>query len=290
MEEINLNGKCLYTPKGAAREYAAVGCNFYRGCPYGCAYCYNKRGVASGMLGGDSPVLMSKFTNIGARAKKYAHFEAEDYAFSCFTEEVTRNLSLLMDTGIFFSFTTDPMCLECFPLTWSAVNFAVGMGIPVRILTKNARYNMVQMAMISNVPCDLRKKVSLGFTLTGRDDMERGASKNIERVQRMQQFHDMGFSTFASIEPIVDFERSLSIIRQSTMACDFYMIGLMSGTSRDYYDKAWCERFVSYVDSLLIPRGTKVYWKKSVRDFLKDRHKAMRIINESSVSVSECWI
>ena len=241
MEEINLNGKCLYTPKGAAREYAAVGCNFYRGCPYGCAYCYNKRGVASGMLGGDSPVLMSKFTNIGARAKKYAHFEAEYYAFSCFTGEVTRNLSLLMDTGIFFSFTTDPMCLECFPLTWSAVNFAVGMGIPVRILTKNARYNMVQMAMISNVPCDLRKKVSLGFTLTGRDDMERGASKNIERVQRM-------------------------------------------------HDKAWCERFVSDVDSLLIPRGTKVYWKKSVRDFLKDRHKAMRIINESSVSVSECWI
>ena len=26
--EIVLNGKCLYTPGGAAREYAAVGCNF----------------------------------------------------------------------------------------------------------------------------------------------------------------------------------------------------------------------------------------------------------------------
>ena len=29
MEELILNGKCLYTPGGAAREYAAVGCNGY---------------------------------------------------------------------------------------------------------------------------------------------------------------------------------------------------------------------------------------------------------------------
>jgi len=240
-------------------------------------------------LGGDRPVLMSKFTNLEARPRKYAHLEPENYAFSCFIREVTKNLEILTDTGIFFSFTTDPMCLECFALTWMAVEFAVFNGIPVRILTKNARYNMVQMVMINSIPPERRRMVSIGFTLTGRDDMERGASKNIERVQRMQQFHDMGYSTFASIEPVVDFESSLSVIRLSSMVCDLYMIGLMSGVPRDYYDKARCERFVSDVDSHLMLKDTKVYWKKSVRDFLKDRHEAMRIINESPVSVSECW-
>ena len=45
MNEKTLNGKCLYTPGGAAREYAAVGCNFYRGCPFQCSYCYNRKGI-----------------------------------------------------------------------------------------------------------------------------------------------------------------------------------------------------------------------------------------------------
>ena len=30
----------IYTPKGRAREYAALACNIYRGCDHGCTYCY----------------------------------------------------------------------------------------------------------------------------------------------------------------------------------------------------------------------------------------------------------
>ena len=33
MEELKMNGKAIYTTKGAAREYGRVGCNFYTGRP-----------------------------------------------------------------------------------------------------------------------------------------------------------------------------------------------------------------------------------------------------------------
>ena len=33
-KDIIINGKALYTPKGAALEYGRIGCNFYTGCPH----------------------------------------------------------------------------------------------------------------------------------------------------------------------------------------------------------------------------------------------------------------
>lgn len=52
MEELKINGKAIYTTKGAAREYGRIGCNFYTGCPHDCQYCYLKRGAPSKQLGG----------------------------------------------------------------------------------------------------------------------------------------------------------------------------------------------------------------------------------------------
>ena len=42
--------KIIYQPKGAAGEYAKYAVNFVVGCEYGCKYCYNRKGVASGYL------------------------------------------------------------------------------------------------------------------------------------------------------------------------------------------------------------------------------------------------
>ena len=63
MSEKIIKGKCLYTPAGAAREYAAIGCNFFRGCPFQCDYCYNRKGVVAPVMGIDHVVLEDCFTN-----------------------------------------------------------------------------------------------------------------------------------------------------------------------------------------------------------------------------------
>ena len=275
-DNIILNGRCVYTPKGAAREYAAVGCNFYRGCPYQCRYCYNRKGLTAAVMGVDHAVLESMFTNMKVRPMKYSELSAEDYAFCCFCREVYKNTDYLRKTGIFFSFSTDPFHL-----------------------TKNADYTALQMLKFEMLNKDDRQLIAVGFTLTGRDDWEPYASKNIDRVRMMKIFKKMGFRTFASIEPVVDFKSSKAMVKKSLPFCDQYLIGLMSKRGKELppYSSEECSDFVFDVDNMLLSaysskktkRLVHIYWKESVRKLMKDEAFAMQIINNSPASVNSEW-
>lgn len=297
---MNLNGTCLYTPGGAAREYAAVGCNFFRGCPFQCQYCYNRKGLTAKVMGIDHAVLENKFANSGNRPKKYRDMSGEDYAFSRFQQEVFKWRDYLRTAGIFFSFSTDPLCSDAFSLTWRCVKYAVKLDIPVKVLTKNASFTGPQMLQFTLIPFERRRLIAFGFTLTGRDDWEPFASNNVERIRLMGILHKMGFHTFASIEPIIDFASSMNMIRQSVMYCDQFLIGLMSSRHANGlppYVEEECSDFVFYVDSEIISAYTskktqnlvKVYWKESVRKFMANDAFAMQTINNSPVSVNSDW-
>lgn len=268
MEERILNGKCLYTPGGAAREYAAVGCNFYRGCPYQCTYCYNRKGLTAKVMGVDHAVLEDKFTKEKNRPKKYRDLTSEEYALTVFRNEVDKDLAYLRQTGIFFSFSTDPMCGDCAQLTAQASLYAVREGVPVRILTKNAVWEDDVFILFDSLPADQKELVSFGFTLTGRDDWEPNAPSNASRIDMMRHLKKHGFRTFASIEPVVDFDSSYQMIKSTLPFCDFYMIGLMSHFG-DYYQQGngtsyAANRFLRRIDQLMQVCGIKVYYKESV--------------------------
>lgn len=256
MEEKIINGKALYTPKGAAREYAAVGCNFYTGCPHNCSYCYLKRGAPSKQLGGKEVKL-----------KKCLKDEVT--ARLILAKELDANLEYLQKVGIFLSFTTDPLIPQTRDLTIAAITYAtIVRGIPVMILTKNADFikDPHCMSIIEDIPERDRNKVAFGFTLTGRDDMEPGASTNRERIDAMKEMHDMGYKTFASVEPIVDFYSSLAMIELCVGFCDHYKVGLMSGVKKDYYDDT---ELISFLWKLVeIKRNNPditMYLKDSIR-------------------------
>lgn len=174
--------KCLYTPKGAAREYAPVGCNFYRGCPYQCLYCYNRKGLTAGVMGVDHAVLENCFVN---RPKKYVGMTSEEYALKCFVDEIDRHQDYLRDMGIFFSFSTDPLLPETWELTMDCAAIAVGCEIPVKILTKSAFFDESALVFrslaeyIEAIPESCRKMFAFGFTLTGRDDQEPVLTKSV---------------------------------------------------------------------------------------------------------------
>lgn len=255
MEEIIINGKALYTPKGAAREYAAVGCNFYTGCPHNCSYCYLKRGAPSKQLGGTDVQLKKCFKDV-AHAKEILE------------KELDANLDYLKKVGIFLSFTTDPLIKETRGLTSIAITEALIRDIPIMLLTKDATFVKDEsdfMAWMDAINIIHRDKVAFGFTLTGRDDMEPGASSNLERIKAMYAMAKRGFKTWASIEPIIDFNSSLEMIRMTTGFCNHYKIGLRSGVKRDYYDD--CE-FMSFLWELVELKRNhfmSFYLKDSIR-------------------------
>ncbi len=260
-----LDGVCLYTPQGAAREYAAVGCNFYRGCPYQCKYCYNRKGLTAGVMGVDHAVLESKFTNPKYRRKKYRNYSPKDYAFMAFVEELEKEVDYLRQTGIFYSFSTDPMCLECAWLTCKTSLYAISRGVPVRILTKNTYWPQDVVWQYGFLSPEEKQLVSFGFTLTGCDDWEPNASPNESRIKMMHRLHEEGFKTFASIEPVVDFESSFRMIKSTLGFCDLYMIGLMSHIKDYYKTSAEGSKFFNRIYYLHQIMGIKVYYKHSAR-------------------------
>jgi len=257
-KDITINGKALYTTKGAAWEYGRIGCNFYTGCPHGCQYCYLKRGITKKALGGTE-----------VRLKKC--FKDEEDAKQVFIREMYRYQEYLRQTGIFFSFSTDPMIPETRELTRFAVSFANMHGIPVKILTKDASwidiYGRTMQTFLASTfyPED----ISFGFTLTGRDDMEPNASSNQDRIEAMRHLHRLGFSTFASIEPVIEWRASERMVREAMPWCDHFKLGLRSGVKKDYYNVeesgAAIRRIVTVVESF----GRTIYLKESTRKLLQ---------------------
>lgn len=247
--------KVIYQPSGKAREYSPWACNLYVGCSNDCSYCFNKRGVLGKVAGG--PV-----------AKLKSGIKDEDQAFDIFLSELKRYKDrIIRDGGLMFSFTTDPCLPRTLPLTMACVSAATGMDVPCHILTKCADWILRDKTWTDAMTVS-RDLLNVGFTLTGRDDLERGASTNAERILAMRSLHDEGYRTFASIEPIINLDRSLEMIRQSTDCCDQYKIGLLSGDEKtsDRYDIAGrLEEFIYEVDELLTREKKTVYWKKSIK-------------------------
>lgn len=251
-----INGKAIYTTKGAAREYGRIGCNFYVGCPHGCTYCYLKRGAPSAQLGGSVAKLKKCLIN-------------EDRALEIFCDEARKHIDALQRYGLFFSFTTDPLIPETRDLTISALNFTMHNGIPVKVLTKDATFIDCQRMKFFLKSDAAKEFVQFGFTLTARDDMEPNASTNHERIETMRRLHCMGFQTFASIEPVIDWTHALMAVALSLDSCDHYKIGLRSGVGKDYYDPLQSGMTIRYLTEKIVNYGRTVYLKESTRTLMR---------------------
>lgn len=217
-------GKAIYNPSGKAGEYSQWACNLFTGCSNDCDYCYCKKGV-----------LSSVWSN-KAQLKKC--FKNETHALEIFEKELKLNLAELQQYGLFFTFTSDPMLPETRDLTRKAIEICIDNFVRVKILTRRADFfDMLEgkwTALHWSISTVLKAYIAFGFTLTGHDELEPGASPNSDRIEAMRTLHDAGFKTWASIEPIVDLESSLSMINKTIGFCDLYKIGLMSGKKYDW--------------------------------------------------------
>lgn len=236
-------GKAIYSPSGKAGEYSYWACNFYVGCSNGCTYCYLKKGRSKAIMGGDVPTLKKCFKN-------------EEHALQVFEKELKANLTELQKHGLFFSFTTDPLLPETIELTKNAIARCISKRVPVKILTKTTNIDWFLNNIFIHANNDL---IAFGFTLTGHDELEPGASTNAERIEAMRLLHHAGFKTFASIEPIIDFYSSYKMMTSTRFCCDLYKIGLLAGKK---YDKEAIDHFLNRVFEKF--SENKIYFKDSL--------------------------
>lgn len=249
---MDMNTKAIYRPAGKAGEYAEWACNLYVGCSNDCTYCYCKRGVLAHAMGGTTPRLK-------------ACFRDEAHAFEVFRKEMEAYLLELRASSLFFTFTSDPMIPQTRALTQRCILHAVSRGVRVQVLTKNADFIAdTSFGLLGAVFAGIKDMIAFGFTLTGHDEKEPGASTNAERIEAMRYFHVIGYRTFASIEPVVSVEGSQRMIEKAWEWCDLFKVGLMSGVGKDYYDTGELRR----LHGKYAGGGKPFYFKKSFTDRL----------------------
>jgi DNA repair photolyase len=102
--------------------------------------------------------------------------------------------------------------------------------------------------------------------------MEPNASTNLERIQNMRCLHDVGFRTWASIEPVIDWQHAREVVDLSLDCCDHYKIGLRSGVGKKYYgsDSGWN---IVELTKRITAAGRTVYLKESARKLLQGCYK-----------------
>lgn len=240
----------IYKPKGAAGEYAVYAVNFFNGCSNGCAYCYNKRGVASKVCGAPMPVMKKGYKD-------------EEELWQAFCNELYKHIKDIRKHELFLSFTTDPLLEECIGMTNRVLRIATLTRVHVYILSKIPYPYNIGLFFIS-------KYVHIGMTLTGCDFMEEYAPANKLRIDFLRHLHNYGIDTFASIEPIIDFESSLKMIFSAAPYVNEFRIGLMSPYKKGRYAEHLMRYFVTSVLGLQRIYGFEIMWKQSFRKLAKE--------------------
>jgi len=246
----------IYQPKGKANEYSPWAANFYNGCSNRCDYCYNRHCQAKSLLGKDKPTLKKALID-------------EPTAIKIFLKELElyKDRILADKKGLFFNFVSDPMLPETRLLNIRCILESIKRGVPCVILTKCADWysTMVEQFCADDVKnIELAKRMlKIGFTLTGRDDMEHGNSSNYDRIHLMKILHDDGYRTWASIEPVVNVYDSLIMVQESLPYCNSYKVGLLSGK------KGYTKDVIKWMMTKLKEYNAPIIYKDSVYKFIE---------------------
>ena len=277
-KETPVKGALIYQPQGAAGEYAKWAINLYHGCSNGCTYCYNRRGVLSHVFGDKpelaAPIVKSRDRQINyflERKKLTAHDPIPDVVIENCTNVAIRSWiyidtkrigvsRLIEDGGVFMSFTCDPLDAEdnVQNYTLYAVKRLLRYGIPVTLLTKNVvwlkedNWKKLLKEYPKHICCSSHHALlTVGFTITGKDELEPNAPSTEKRIEDLRKLHDeYKIKTFVSLEPIIDLHSASEVIKKTYKITDEIRIGAQSPIKKNRYNVMEFISFVVAVRSL----------------------------------------
>ncbi len=236
----------IYRPAGKALEYCDLALNLYRGCSHGCKYCY-------------APSALFVSREIFKENPK-----PREFIFSQLTREMEKNRG----KSVLMCFSCDPyQPIETeLNVTRRTLEHFLFFGIHPVILTKGGRRSTRDFGLLAKDP-----QAKYGATLTFLDESlslqwEPGAALPQERIQALKEAHSLGIQTWASLEPVIEPEQSLEIIRQTHEFVDEYKVGRWNHDSRanaiDW--KSFAEKAVALCQRF----GKRYYIKKDLACFL----------------------
>lgn len=208
----------IYEPSGAAREYAELALNIYRGCTHRCRYCYvpNILRMPRDEFHAGVAVRPGLLRDLQTEAQKYQGCQKAIHL--CFTCDPFPNPALFADDA------ADP--------TLEALYILADNNLRVRTLTK---------APLRAEPCLdtlIACHADFGVSLSWLDDEKRAQVEPgsngetglsvIERIEGLEMAKAAGLRTWASVEPVVDPAEALGAIEFLTSIVDEIKVGRLN--------------------------------------------------------------
>jgi len=235
----------IYRPAGRAEEYSHLAANLYIGCAHGCKYCYG-------------PVAMKNpdfFTRQNPRSMVIERLKKEAPKYQGTDERVL-------------------LCFGCDPYqpldkkhrrTRQAIEIFKDHDIPFQVLTKAGLAACRDFDLYG--PHDM-----FAVTLTLLDESESRlweprAALPAERIESLELAGRMGIVTWVSLEPVIDPEQSLELIRQTHHCVGHYKIGKMNHAKQDLSWSQWRDFGIKAV-RLCRELGVDFYIKEDLAKYL----------------------
>jgi DNA repair photolyase len=239
----------IYAPRGQAGEYAPLAANPYRGCGHECRYCYVPN------------VLKMKRAEFDAGAAP-----RPDY-IKHLTRDARRYKAAGISEQVMLSFTSDPYHPGDTSLTRQTLQTLIEYGLGVCTLTKGGTRSLRDIDLFRP------ERDAFAVTLTSLDDSfsrkwESAAAPPGDRIAALKAYHERGIYTWVSLEPTLDVESSLEIVRVTHQYVDLYKVGranyLPMTRTTDW--RGYTLRMVDLLQQL----GVAHYIKRDLQGYIPD--------------------
>jgi DNA repair photolyase len=213
--------KAIYEPRGRAREYAALACNLFTGCPNGCRYCFAPQclRISREQFRSDVRPRPGILEALAREAPKYSGdprrvllcFTCDPFPHPLFGKTITREALLILGQN----------------------------GVRADVLTKNPRYAL-KTCLLPLRRYRQRLGVSLVWSCEWRARRWEPAANSIaDRIGAIGQARRFGIPTWLSVEPVIDAEQALEAIRYVGRLVDFVKVGPINHDRRLKADVDW---------------------------------------------------
>ena len=237
----------IYEPKGRAREYSELACNLYRGCGHQCVYCYAPKATFQDRASFANPEpRKGVIEQLQKDASKFAQTHGTGPVLLCFSTDPYQPIN------------------EIHQLTRRAILILHSHCFNVTILTKGGRRAEVDFDIL--LPGD-----EFATTLTFLDNAkslawEPYAATPEDRIATLKAAHLKGIRTWVSLEPVIEPEETLEIIRQVHPFVDLFKVGTLN--NHPQASKIDWPKFAKDVVATLERHHCAYYLKKDLRRYL----------------------
>jgi DNA repair photolyase len=239
------NTTVIYEPRGRAKEYSPLACNLYRGCSHRCRYCYAPACQRTN--------ITDWADNVWPRRDVIRHLEKDAAKLRGDPRDVL------------LCFLCDPYqpADDTHRLTRQALEILGRNALTAQVLTKGGTRTLRDFDLMR------RYGVRFGSTMVFCNDADRAewepaAAPVEDRIKAIKAAHAEGIFTWVSLEPVIDPQQSLALIRELHAHVDFWKVGKLNHM-RDHEATTDWRAFREDALALLRKLNAKAYIKNDLR-------------------------